>query len=220
MYLVHEQATQALRRERELAHAHIATVRDLHVLSVVSRNAPLHVDQVPLRIDLVHLRLNSHLLSHQQVLHRAVLVAHPSRHLLPLERLAGVLRLTLRLHRHLTLTRRTQRAVRHAHAVRGTQASEVPTTHHTLESLALAMRRGEREHLRHTLNVDSLSRNEVSARDFGAYTDVSMHSILLEMNDGSIAWDSGEAPFRPIGYNSSRVGSDILLYYATFVVET
>ena len=168
MYLVHEQATPALRRERQLAHAHIATVRDLHVLSVVSRNAPLHVDQVPLRIDLVHLRLNSHLHSHQQVLHRAVLVAHP----------------------------------------------------HTLESLALAMRRGERAHLRHTLNVDSLSRNEVSARDLGAYTDVSMHSILLEMNDGSIAWDSGEAPFRPIGYNSSRVGSDILLYYATFVVET
>lgn len=117
MYLVHEQATPALRRERQLAHAHIATVRDLHVLSVVSRNAPLYVDQVPLRIDLVHLRLNSHLHSHQQVLHRAVLVAHPSRHLLPLERLAGVLRLTLRLHRHLTLTRRTQRAVRHAHAV-------------------------------------------------------------------------------------------------------
>lgn len=91
------------RREWQLTHTHIAPVRHLHVLAIIARHAPLHVDQVPLGVDLVHLLLTHAPRRHQQVLHRAVLVAHLTRHLLPLERLARVLRLTRAAHAHLAL---------------------------------------------------------------------------------------------------------------------
>ena len=156
------------RREWQLTHTHIAPVRHLHVLAIVARHAPLHVDQVPLGVDLVHLLLTHALYHHQQVLHRAVLVAHLPGHLLPLERLAWVLRLTRIAHAHLALARGAQRAVRHAHAVRGAEAREAPATHDALEALALWVREEEEKHLRDALDVDALAGDEVAACDLRA----------------------------------------------------
>ena len=156
------------RREWQLTPTHIAPVRHLHVLAIIARHAPLHVDQVPLGVDLVHLLLTHAPHRHQQVLHRAVLVAHLTRHLLPLERLARVLRLTHAAHAHLALARGAQRAVRHAHAVRGAEAREAPAAHDALEALALRVREEEEKHLRDALDVDALAGDEVATCDLRA----------------------------------------------------
>lgn len=154
---------QHSRREWQFTHSHITSVRHLYVLAIVTRYASLHVDQIPLGVDLVHLHLTHSTLAHHQVLHRAVLVAHLTGHLLPLERLTGVLCLTHLTHPHLPLTRGAQRAVRHAHAVGGTKACKAPSSHHTLEAFALCVREKKEEYLCDALDVDSLAGNEVAA---------------------------------------------------------
>ena len=154
---------QHSRREWQFTHSHITSVRHLYVLSIVTRHASLHIDQIPLRIDLVHLHIISTTLLHHQVLHRAPLVAHLTGHLLPLERLTRVLRLTHRPRSHLPLARGAQRAVRYAHAVRRAETCEAPTSHHTLEAFALWVRMEKEEYLRDALDVDPLAGNEVAA---------------------------------------------------------
>jgi hypothetical protein len=61
-------------------------------------------------------------------------------------------------HCYLSLTRRSQRAMRDAHAVRGAQSVEAPATHDALEALAL----------RDALDVHALAGNEVATGEFGA----------------------------------------------------
>ena len=62
-------------------------------------------------------------------------------------------------HSYLTLTRRSQRAVRNTHTMRGAESVEAPATHDALESLALC----------DALDVHALSGNEVATGEFGAY---------------------------------------------------
>lgn len=164
----HHHPHQHSRREWQFTHSHITSVRHLYVLAIVTRHASLHVDQIPLGIDLVHLHIIHTTLLHHQVLHRALLVAHLTGHLLPLERLTGVLRLTHLSRCHLPLARGSQRAVRHAHTVRRAETCEAPSSHDTLEAFALRVRKEKEEYLRDALDVDPLAGNEVAAGDLCA----------------------------------------------------
>lgn len=69
---------------------------------------------------------------------------------------------------HLSLSSRSQRTMRNAHAVRRAEAFESPAPHYALESLSLSLRRERRAHLRDALDVHALPRNEVLAGELRA----------------------------------------------------
>ena len=91
-----------IRREWQCKRSRIPTVCNLHILSVISRNTSLHIDQITGRINLLHLPISLcfsflffsfflNTFSYQQVLDSAILVSHASRHFLSLERLSRIL---------------------------------------------------------------------------------------------------------------------------------
>ena len=146
-----------LRRERQLHRTDVASIGDLHVLSVISRNASLHVNQVAFWIN--HLHLRSHFPSVPTSKFCTVQCLFPMWPgiFFPLNVFPGSF-VSGRFRSYLSLTRRSRRAMRHAHAMRGAQSVEAPATHDALEALAL----------RDALDVHALSGNEVAASEFGA----------------------------------------------------
>src|SRR3982751_5603000 len=99
-------------------------------------------------------------------------------HLLVLEGLAGVL----------TAAGRTDRAVRHRHAVGGAKAAEIPALHAAGKALAD----------RSAGNVDKLPDQEMVRRDFGANRD---HRVIADakLGDRALGLDLGDGEAATLG---------------------